>query len=144
MLHHVPDYLALVLEMIRVLKPGGILFIDHEHALQYWDPVAEYATFAQKMTRIRKKDWQKYFDPQRYYHFVRRMMDSRYQAEGDIHVFADDHIDWMALERVVRDAGCEIVSAEDYLAYQAGYDDALYAAYVKRCADMRYVLARKK
>ena len=30
-LHHVPDYLKLVEEMCRVLKKGGVLYIDHEN-----------------------------------------------------------------------------------------------------------------
>lgn len=33
-LHHVPDSLAAVLEMFRVLAPGGTLFLDHEEIFQ--------------------------------------------------------------------------------------------------------------
>jgi 2-polyprenyl-3-methyl-5-hydroxy-6-metoxy-1,4-benzoquinol methylase len=35
-LHHVPDYLPIIREMIRVLRPGGIIYMDHEANESYW------------------------------------------------------------------------------------------------------------
>jgi len=43
-LHHVPDYLALVREMVRVTRPGGVIVIDHERSEASWDS-AEYRQF---------------------------------------------------------------------------------------------------
>src|SRR5665647_3244488 len=37
-LHHVPDYIRSVKEMIRVTKPGGYIYIDHEFNENYWNP----------------------------------------------------------------------------------------------------------
>ena len=37
-LHHVPDYLRAVNELVRVLKPGGLLYIDHEFTDNHWRP----------------------------------------------------------------------------------------------------------
>ena len=31
-LHHVPDYLALLEELHRICKPGGVIYIDHENS----------------------------------------------------------------------------------------------------------------
>ena len=35
-LHHVPDYLDVVREFVRVVKLGGIIYIDHESAPHVW------------------------------------------------------------------------------------------------------------
>jgi ubiquinone/menaquinone biosynthesis C-methylase UbiE len=37
-LHHVPDYLSLVMELYRVTKRGGGIYIDHELNDAYWQP----------------------------------------------------------------------------------------------------------
>ena len=44
-LHHVPDYLSLVMELHRVTKRGGIIYIDHELNDAYWQPDDKYAEF---------------------------------------------------------------------------------------------------
>ena len=51
-LHHVPDYLQIVKEMCRVLKPGGVLFIDHEVIESYYQRPEEYIEFLKKARPI--------------------------------------------------------------------------------------------
>lgn len=35
-LHHIPDYIGILSEFMRVLKPGGVIYIDHEASEEYW------------------------------------------------------------------------------------------------------------
>jgi len=35
-LHHLPDYIKSIKEMIRVLKVGGVIYLDHERTDRYW------------------------------------------------------------------------------------------------------------
>ena len=35
-LHHIPDYLGILKGFTRVLKRGGIIYIDHESSERYW------------------------------------------------------------------------------------------------------------
>ncbi|MFA6572159.1 MAG: class I SAM-dependent methyltransferase, partial [Bacteroidota bacterium] len=39
-LHHIPDYLSAVKEMIRVTKRGGMIYIEHEANHNRWDSPA--------------------------------------------------------------------------------------------------------
>jgi ubiquinone/menaquinone biosynthesis C-methylase UbiE len=36
-LHHVPEYLAIIEEFVRVLKPNGIIYLDHERTPSFWN-----------------------------------------------------------------------------------------------------------
>lgn len=44
-LHHVLDYIGVVREMTRVLKPGGVLFIDHEGCAERWTGGVNFGHF---------------------------------------------------------------------------------------------------
>lgn len=44
-LHHVPNYLQIIEEFVRVTKPGGIIYIDHEVNDTYWNRNKEYVKF---------------------------------------------------------------------------------------------------
>ena len=140
-LHHVPDYLAAVAEMARVTRPGGIVFIDHEHGPGYWRDDPQYREFVR---RARRFDWRKFLVPHNYYGKLRRLLlDPKYSNEGDIHVWPDDHIEWDQVQSVAADGGCEPLFSEDYLVCRAGYRPEVYEQYRTRCTDMRVAAFRK-
>lgn len=145
-LHHIPDYLATVREMARVVRPGGVVFIDHESASHVWEPTPALKAYRELTTSPRDLRWylSRITSPSWWYTRVRRVFDPRYQEEGDIHVWPDDHIEWDAVERHLADAGCEIMVSRDYLLYEPHVDIAVYEAYRDRCATMHCCIARKR
>lgn len=143
-LHHIPDYIGMVEEMCRVLKPGGILYIDHERNERFWNQVPELQEFYRSQRyRLLFKNLPKLLSPIWYLHRFRRIMNPRYQAEGDIHVFPDDHIDWDAVGDACVRQGVPLLYASDYLMYDARFERETYAAYALRTDDMRASAFRK-
>lgn len=145
-LHHVPDYLGIVVEMCRVVKPGGIVFIDHEVPESYYNRTEEYNEFLRKARPA--VNYKRYFrllsDVRGYKHIVKRLLNPRYKPEGDIHVWPDDHIEWDKIEQLLVSKGCEIVLKQDYLLYKSIYNLDVYNEYKSRCVDQRMIIARRK
>ena len=140
-LHHIPDYLAAVGEMGRVTRPGGIVYIDHEHSPGYWSGDPAYREF---LRAARRFTWRKFLVPQNYYGKLRRaLIDPHYSNEGDIHVWPDDHIQWEAISEQLSDQGFETLFAEDYLVCRGSYRQEVYEAWRGRCSDMRVTALRK-
>ncbi|KKR54377.1 MAG: Methyltransferase type 11 [Parcubacteria group bacterium GW2011_GWA2_40_23] len=140
-LHHVPDYLTVVDEFVRVIKPGGIIYIDHEVNENYWsqsEELKELYKFKQNpkvLFRIFKlRTWINKF---------RALMNPRFQEEGDIHVWADDHIEWSKIEEIVTSKGCEIVSKSDYLSFDKRYPTEVWQQQKNNLTDMSCLIARK-
>jgi ubiquinone/menaquinone biosynthesis C-methylase UbiE len=140
-LHHIPDYLAAVKELIRVTKPGGIIYIDHEVNEKYWERTDIYSDFLKKV--VVKTDWSKYFKLSNYYTRLVQIFNPRYQFEGDIHVFADDHIEWPKINQLLVDHDCEVLNKEDYLLFKNNYDPDIYDNFKNKCTDMAVLIARK-
>jgi SAM-dependent methyltransferase len=149
-LHHVPDYLALVAEMARVVRPGGVILLEHEKAPQYWAPSAELTAFLQGAVIWPEKHWSRFVDPRRYWARLRpllrwrRWTDRRWMPEGDLHIWPDDHVEWEAVEARLRELGCETVLVEDHLSYEPRFDRAAWEQARHRVADTRVLLARKR
>jgi ubiquinone/menaquinone biosynthesis C-methylase UbiE len=141
-LHHVPDYLRIIDEMVRVTKPGGVIYLDHEVNESYWQPTPEYRRFLQRVSASQR--WSKYTDPANYVAKIRRLLNPRYHPEGDIHVWPDDHIEWDKIRRQLESQGCEILLQDDYLHYKRGYPPDAHEQYRTRCSDMRLLVARRK
>ena len=153
-LHHIPDYVAAVCELCRVVRPGGVLMIDHESAPNEWsgDPeLSAYREAALQHELAKPKRLRRFADPEHlrrlasgYWLQIRRRRDPRYWPEGDIHVWPDDHIDWDAVLRVLHELGFEVVELDDYLLYRRDVPTGLYEQYRTRTADVRLVIARRR
>jgi ubiquinone/menaquinone biosynthesis C-methylase UbiE len=142
-LHHVPDYLSLMKEFSRVLKPGGVVYIDHEASASSWtDPLHQH--FKKHIKKNSKKDFRKYFIVTNYIdRFIRVFINPKYQREGDIHVFADDRIEWQVVRQELEENGMEILKEEDYLLYRRNYDQKTYEEWAGKVADMHLLMGRK-
>lgn len=153
-LHHVPDYLGVVKEFVRVVKPGGIIYIDHESAPCVWcedgkacDDYKAYRmslqnaygpSFAQRLVRKLTNLYS--------YNAWKRLVNRRLyglNAEGDIHVSKDDHIEWNRIKNILLDQ-CELIAEQDYLACRELSPSApLYRQYEEQCVDMRLIIVKK-
>jgi SAM-dependent methyltransferase len=155
-LHHIPDYLQAVHELVGKLRPGGVLFLDHEWNEERWDPSPALVAFHEEMASAPslrwwdpdKKRWQHLLraavTPSRHMFRFRRMLDPRYSDEGDIHTWPDDHIEWDRVAAVAVAAGAEVVHREDYLLFEAGYDEEIWSRYRDRCSNMGAFIARRE
>lgn len=144
-LHHIPDYLALVEEIARVTKPGGIIYIDHEASSFFWERHEEFLKlFKATIPPPPPKNWTKYLKPFNYIKRINAFINPRYWPEGDIHVWPDDHIEWDKIEAALIARGCEVISSEDYLLYRRGYSEVLYDDYKRKgYRDMKVSIVRK-
>jgi len=149
-LHHVPDYLRLIRGLIGVLKPGGTLFIDHEFNGDHWSPSlyldAYYELTRRSFVDYLKEVWSTgelitfdYFKGV----FIKTFLDRRYEREGDLHVWPDDHIGWDKIVDLLQDCGCSVGKNVDYLLYRPKGGEKLYELFADRCADMKYIVAIK-
>ncbi len=144
-LHHIPDYIKIVEEMCRILRPGGVIYIDHEVVESYYNRTVEYVEFLRKARpKINLGRYFRYLvDVRGYVHLFRRLMNPRYKREGDIHVWPDDHIEWCEIEQCLAKNGFETVLKEDYLLYKSRYNIDVYNEYRDKCVDERSLVARK-
>ncbi len=148
-LHHVPDYLALVAEMARVVRPGGLVYIDHErHDASWHDPLR--AQCMQELHVFPPKRWTRFLDPRRYWNRIRplvqwqRWFDRRWMPEGDLHIWPDDHIEWARVEARAREAGVVPEFVRDHLLYEAHYDRTAWERWRDRVTDYRMWVGRKQ
>ena len=152
-LHHVPDYLGIIDEFVRVVKPGGLIYLDHEVCPSYWEKDRAYLQYQKELEHSemerteplwkmlpailpRKCSW-------RYLWAALRLRVHPTEDDGDIHVTEEDHIEWSAIrERLV--PFCRIVAEEDYLVSRELQDPPpVWSRWSDRCVDMRYLVARK-
>lgn len=153
-LHHVPDYLSIVDEFVRVVKSGGIIYIDHEVSPSYWDDDAEYQAYCLELEAYQKNKRE---------NVLRRLLrllsrrgcwrhiwatlsrrGNQVVDDGDIHVYKHDHIEWSAIrERLAH--FCDIELEKDYLVCRELQEPPhVWSCWKDRCVDMRLMVARKR
>ena len=161
-LHHIPDYLAAIDEIARVLAPGGIAYLDHEANHNFWDKQSCFwellrATAAADVRRRNwwngrdwwnpeVKPWQRYLQPSRYVLRIRQKINPHYpwDVEGDIHVWDWDHIEWDRVEERLLAGGCEITRRVDYLNCSSEYPQELWQRFHDAgCTNMRLTVAQR-
>jgi SAM-dependent methyltransferase len=155
-LHHIPDYLTAVRELARVTAAGGIVYLDHEANDGFWAPggCAHHLRIEWQERRLaapgfwnpERRRWQRYLMPSKYALGMRLLFDPDYLfgIEGDIHVWAEDRIEWDRVVEALEEAGCEVAWREDYLNHNPDYPRDLYEAYRDRgCTDMTALAARR-
>lgn len=141
-LHHVPDYLSIIKEMVRVIKPGGAIYIDGEASDNYWKNDKVLTGFL-KLAMPKKNILKKAFKISVCLNALYRLFDPRYTQEGDIHVWPDDHIKWSDIQKLLTSLNCQIIIDMDYLTYSKDYPLAIYEAFKNKCTD-NHVLAAIK
>jgi ubiquinone/menaquinone biosynthesis C-methylase UbiE len=153
-LHHVPDYLRIIDEFVRVLKPGGIIYIDHEVCPSYWEDKTEYLEYCLELSEVKKTQTDNKFKMLkellsrkgcwRYIWATLSLNGKQIVDDGDIHVQKDDHIEWMAIREHL-EPFCEIMEEEDYLVCRETHDPPLvWSRWRALCVDMRLFVARKR
>jgi SAM-dependent methyltransferase len=148
-LHHVPDYITLVREMARVVRPGGVVYIDHERSDDSWASES-YREFLREAVVWPRRHWWFFLQPSRYWKRIsplfewRRWQNPRWMPEGDLHIWPDDHIEWAKVRAALEAAGCSIEVQEDYLLFEARYDRGAWERWRNRTSDMRMLVARKR
>jgi SAM-dependent methyltransferase len=147
-LHHVPDYIALVREMARVTRPGGLVMIDHERSGASWSSADRRAFMAEAIVWP-KRHWWYWLQPSRYWKRLRpllewrRWFDARWMPEGDLHIWPDDHIEWPRIERALAEGGCMVEESEEYLLFEPRFQRDVWERWRARCSDMRMLIARR-
>jgi SAM-dependent methyltransferase len=155
-LHHIPDYLAIVPEIARVLRPGGHVYFDHEVTEEYWRPDGCWAEYQRACREQRRHEpgpwnpdryrWQRFLRFGSYIRALRTLRDPEYmlRREGDIHVTPEDHIEWPKLVEAIERAGMTVVRTVDYLNYSANAPLEVWQRYRDRgCTSMRCLVARR-
>ncbi|HHH52451.1 MAG TPA: class I SAM-dependent methyltransferase, partial [Bacteroidetes bacterium] len=140
-LHHVPDYLGIIDEFVRVTKPGGVILIDHEVCPSYWEKKNHYLCYLSELGKNFLNIYQLEMGSfnfnsilagnstnplvilenirkiSRYgYNLFRQLIPTKpvITDECDLHTSINDHIEWQEIkDRLL--PHCTITRQEDYL-----------------------------
>lgn len=144
-LHHIPDYLFTLKDIARIVKPGGIIYIDHEANPAYWVNKNRILYFYRKYEdRSFLNKFKNLLNPNWYIKKYNKLKNPKWQAEGDIHVWDDDHIEWDKIENVLNDAKFDMLYFQDYLHFNSNYDLEDYRRTAQTLSDYRTSVFRKK
>jgi SAM-dependent methyltransferase len=160
-LHHVPDYLNTIDEFVRIVRPGGIIYVDHEVSPSYWEMSETYNAYLKDLGGRFLQDHlyeldmvvpepqmsNTFFSKRWFSHLFNRNKEGITRVVGDygdIHVFMHDHIEWENIASHMS-KGCDVIAKEDYLVCRERTDDpVIWQKWRHKCSDMRYMIFRKR
>ena len=147
-LHHIPDYLKTINEFCRILKPGGVVYIDHELSPDFWNKDKNYLEYRAlvRKKRIEKERISRFltiFSPKTWFCELKLIFNPRFRIEGDIHVFSDDYIEWFKIKKIFNEKKFKIIKESDYLLYRRYCPKLFYEKYKNRCNDIRSLIVQK-
>lgn len=152
-LHHIPNYLYTIREMIRVVKPGGLVYIDHEANSSRWAPNNYLLEYYKKTKQTKIEHLIKLIKTREIFSldflkavFIKLFINERYEREGDIHIWPNNHIVWKEIFKLLINNKCIVIKNVDYLLYRPGGGKYVYAynKYKSRCSDTKYIIAKKE
>jgi SAM-dependent methyltransferase len=143
-LHHLPDYLHVLKSLITLIGQNGYLYIDHEACDSFWMDDEKYLQL-QRRSRWRKllTKWPSLFSWNWYAMKYRMVKEPRFQPEGDLHVWKDDHIEWARIRCLAAEQRLREIHSEDYLSYRPYYSAELFHKYSAVTADMHCSVFKK-
>ncbi len=137
--------------MIRILRPGGFIYIDHESSPATWEPDTNLAAYKTLCKLGLAEHIIMLFDTREFFTldfwkgaFIKLFVNPRFEREGDIHVWPDDHIEWSEICAIFAEFGVTVENQVDYLCYQPRGGKEAYDHYHSLCGDTRMVIGRKK
>lgn len=148
-LHHVPDYLELVREMGRVVRTGGVVYLDHERHDLSWRASPERDLFLREAITWPPKTWRRFVNPGSYWRRLRpalewrKWLNPRWMPEGDLHIWRDDHVEWARVEAALATVDVRAVAVHDYLLYEPRYARDAWERWKDRVTDYRMWIGRK-
>lgn len=143
-LHHIPNYLGIFEELHRILKPNGIVYLDHENSASFWDYSESQRKKYNEFRARESKPLSRFFNIYNYIDaFIRAFIDNKYQREGDIHVWDDDHIEWEKV-RYETSNWAEVERYEEYCLFRGGYDYEDYLKHKDEFCDIALMIIKKK
>jgi ubiquinone/menaquinone biosynthesis C-methylase UbiE len=115
-LHHIPDYLNTIKEMIRVTKKGGLIYIDHEANKNRYFPNKYLKDYYKITKQTRLEHLKKLIKTKELFTydffksaFIISFINKKYRREGDLHVWKDDFIDWDKIKKIFKNNNCQII-----------------------------------
>lgn len=149
-LHHIPDYLFTIEEMIRVCKPGGFIYIDHEANINRYYPDKKLLEYNKITEQTLLEHIKKLIKTKELFSFafiktifIKFFVNKKYQREGDIHVWRDDYIEWEKVKAIFENNRCKIIEEVDYLMFKPKGGLEIFKEYKNKCNDTKHIIFKK-
>ena len=98
LLHHITDYINACKELVRICKPGGIIFLIMNEIMNFGVTSQNIRFFSKMLANLILKNILRLSN---YYNKFLRLFNPRHTNEGDIHVWPDDHIEWDLIKKEI-------------------------------------------